>query len=144
MPSDDRPERIQRQVERLFHDVVYQRHPACHFAESTWAPAADVVVSDHSARVILELAGVPRDKVRVRVRGQVLEISGRRDPPRDPATSHYHRAEIYFGEFRRLIELPWNANDAKIEAHYRDGMLEIQVVRARVVTPVAVEPQHSK
>ncbi len=54
---EDPIESIQHEVERLFHDLVYHRHPASHFSEPTWQPAADLVVSRHAARVLLELAG---------------------------------------------------------------------------------------
>ena len=59
----------QREVERLWRDLVYHRLPSSHFSEQPWAPPTDVVVNDTSARVIVELAGVPRDNVHVRLRG---------------------------------------------------------------------------
>jgi HSP20 family protein len=123
-------ESLQREVERLFHDLVYRRHPASHFAEPRWSPAADLVVGKRSARVLFELAGVPRESVKVLLRGNVLEVSGRRTPPQEATGTHYHRAEIYFGDFRRLVELPWEADEAKVEAAYREGMLEVRLRRA--------------
>jgi HSP20 family molecular chaperone IbpA len=137
MPSDP-VENIQRQFERLFHDWVYHRHPSAHFAEQSWVPQADLVVTERSARVIIELAGVPRESVRVRLRGRALEVSGRRVPPQEPAGAHYHRAEIYFGEFSRVIELPWEADDRSVAATYRDGMLEIRLQALPVPAPTDV------
>jgi len=130
---------FQREAERLLLDLVYQRHPACHFTETEWAPPADVVVSEHSARVILELAGVPREKVRVSLKGNTLEIRGRRDPPQDPETTHYHRAEIRFGDFHRIVELPWEADPDRVDARYREGMLEINLVPAPSSHPTDVK-----
>src|SRR5262245_18198312 len=118
---------LQREIERLFHNLAYRRLPVAHFAEQPWLPPADLVISGDSARVILELAGVPRENVRVRLRGRLLEVTGRRVPPQEPAGAHYHRAEIYFGEFSRVIELPWDADADSVRATYLDGMLEIQV-----------------
>jgi HSP20 family protein len=127
MTQDDPFESMQREVQRLFHDLVYHRHPATHFGEPSWKPSADLVVTESTARVIIELAGVPRENVRVRLHGNLLEISGRRDPPPRPHGARYHRAEIYFGDFRRLIELPWTADENRVTAKYRDGMLEIHL-----------------
>ena len=143
---DDPLDRLQREVERLFHRLVYHRYPASHFHEPTWSPAADLVVSEQAARVILELAGVPRDAVRVRLQGRTLEISGRRTPPQEPGDTHYHRAEIRFGDFRRTVELPWEADENKVDARYRDGMLEIHLVRvpAPQLTQVQVEHQSAE
>ena len=141
--SQDPLENLQREVERLFHDLVYHRHPAAHFGEPSWSPPADLVVSKRGARVLLELAGVPRESVKVTLRGRTLEVSGTRVPPPDPGESHYHRAEIVFGEFRRAIELPWEADENTIAAHYRDGMLAIEVSPVRVTrrTQIPVEPK---
>jgi HSP20 family protein len=125
--TDDPLVNLQREVERLFHGLVYQRLPAAHFGQSTWAPAVDLVVSRDGVRVIVELAGVPRDRVDVRLSGRRLEISGHREPPREQSEAHYHLAEIFFGNFHRVVELPWLADDQSIQAHYREGMLEIHL-----------------
>src|SRR6185436_20011135 len=133
MSNQDPLEDLQREVERIFHDLVYNRHPATHFGEPTWAPAADLIVSDDHARVLIELAGVPRESVRVTLRGRVLEISGRRLPPIDRTAALYHRAEIFFGDFRRAIELPWESDERGVEARFRDGMLEVQLQRVAAI-----------
>ena len=138
---EDPLENLQREVERLFRDLVYHRHPAAHFSEQPWVPPADLVVQHDGARVIIELAGVPRESVHVRLRGRTLEVSGRRLPPQEPASAHYHRAEIYFGVFQRRVELPWHADQDAVTATYCDGMLEIRLKRAAGVpaTQVNVE-----
>lgn len=120
---------LQREAERLFHDLVYRRHPASHFVDHPWAPSADLVVTKSAARVLFELAGVPRDSIGLRLVGRVLEVSGRRAPPQETPGANYHRAEIYFGEFRRLVELPWDADPGKVEAIYKEGMLEVRLKR---------------
>jgi HSP20 family protein len=137
-PRDLR-ENLQREVERLFHDLVYHRHPSSHFTEPRWSPLADLVVSEHAARVLVELAGVPRESVHVRLRGNLLELTGRRNPRQEPGGAHYHLAEIYFGEFRRVVQLPWEADEERVEAYFKDGMLEIhlrRLVPRRVQVPV--------
>src|SRR5204863_285368 len=86
--------------------------------------------------------GVRMRPARVAELGRVLEVSGRRVPPQDPSGAHYQRAEIFFGAFRRVIELPWEADPERVTATYKDGMLEIRVkslARARVEVPVEPE-----
>ncbi|TMQ65333.1 MAG: Hsp20/alpha crystallin family protein [Candidatus Eisenbacteria bacterium] len=115
MTHEDALERVQREVERLWRDLVYRRHPAAHFGEQPW-----------------------RESIRVRLKGSTLEVSGRRSPPQEQAgTLFYHRAEIYYGEFSRLIELPWEADEKQVQALYHNGMLEIRIPAS--VAPPAVE-----
>jgi HSP20 family protein len=135
---EDPIETIQREVERMFRDLVYHRHPSTHFSELAFRPAADLVVSRRAARVLLELAGVPRESVRVTLRGRTLEVSGRRNPPQEPGDAHYHRAEIYFGEFKRTIDLPWDADENTVEARYKNGMLEIHLKPVQTPTPTDI------
>jgi HSP20 family protein len=142
---DDPIDRLQREVEHLFHGLIYHRHPSSHFCEAAWVPAVDLLVTEDSAHVILELAGVPRENVRVTLQGKVLEISGRREPPRESGVAAYHRAEIFFGDFRRSVELPWRADPSRVDARYRDGMLEIALYPATAPEPtdIVVEGPHS-
>jgi HSP20 family protein len=144
LDSEDPRQTLQRNVERLLRDLVYQRHHSTHFAEPEWSPAVDLVVAERSARVIVELAGVPREHVRVRLQARVLEISGRREPPHEPGGAHYHLAEIQFGDFRRVVELPWDADPDRVEATYRDGMLEIQLVPAPTTGRQHIRIEHQK
>ena len=37
---------------------------------------------------------------------------------------------IEVGDFRRVVELPWEADPDRVEATYRDGMLEVRLRRA--------------
>jgi len=141
---EDPHQTLQRNVERLLRNLVYQRHPSTHFADPEWAPAVDLVVADGSARVIVELAGVPRDQVSVRINGRLLEISGRREPPHEPSGAHYHFAEILFGDFRRAVELPWEADPDRVEALYRNGMLEIHLVPTPAAARRHIEIEHHK
>jgi len=137
----DSLENIQRELERLFHDLIYRRHPSAHFVEQPWVPPIDVLVGARSARVIVELAGVPRESFRVALRGNMLEVSGRRSPPQEPQGANYHRAEIYFGDFSRIVELPWVADERSVSATYRDGMLEIHLRPVAAARPTNVPIQ---
>src|SRR6266536_2196269 len=92
---EDPLESLQREVERLFHDLVYHRHPATHFSEPAWQPPADLVVSEHAARVLLELAGVPRETVRVTLRGRTLELPWEADENAVEARYKNGMVEIY-------------------------------------------------
>jgi HSP20 family protein len=146
MAHDDPFHDLQREVERMFRNLVYQRNLGSHFGEPAWSPPTDLVVSRDAALVVVELAGVPREDIKVQIEGKTLEISGRRNPPpHDRDDTHYHRAEIWFGEFRRVIELPWAADASQVQAQVRDGMLEVRLVPspASQHTQITVEHQGS-
>jgi HSP20 family molecular chaperone IbpA len=64
-------------------------------------------------------------------------------PPQEVRGAYYQRAEIYYGEFQRVIELPWEADEKGIEAVYRDGMLEIRIQALAPAGPKDVPIQGS-
>ncbi|HTM58301.1 MAG TPA: Hsp20/alpha crystallin family protein [Candidatus Udaeobacter sp.] len=139
--SEDPSDALQRELERLFHDLIYQRHPASHFGENAWQPATDVMVSADGARIVLELAGVPRENVHVRLLGRTLEVTGMRPPLPEARGTRYHRAEIFFGDFRRAIELPWEVN-GDVRARFRNGLLEILLTRSQVPMRTNITVEH--
>ncbi len=79
--QDDPFERIQREFQRLFHDLVYRRHPAAHFADAPWKPELDITADDNHACVRIEVAGVTRQDLHVSLHGNVLRVWGRRRAP---------------------------------------------------------------
>jgi HSP20 family protein len=126
--SRDPIERFQREVERLFHDLVYRRHPSSHFGQAPWQPPVDVMATEQRACVRVELPGVSSKDFGLSLNANVLRVRGVRRAPRDLPDADYHRAEIFYGPFERLVELPWRADPDHIEARYKDGLLEIQLV----------------
>jgi HSP20 family protein len=49
--------------------------------------------------------------------------------------ANYYRQERFDGEFRRVITLPDDVDPDRVEAKYRDGVLQITVQRREAVRP---------
>jgi HSP20 family protein len=60
----------------------------------------------------------------------LLTIQGERRFAHDSAEEKVHRAERYYGAFRRSITLPSHIEADKIEASVQDGVLPILVPKA--------------
>lgn len=79
--------------------------------------------------VCVELAGMVREQLKVRVEPGRLWVEGVRQPP-DPAPSGERpvrtvHMEIDDGPFRRDIPIPMNVLLDKVQSTYREGMLYI-------------------
>ena len=48
---------------------------------------------------------------------------------------NYYRRERYDGEFRRVITLPEDVDPERVDAKYRDGVLQITVRRRESAQP---------
>jgi len=70
----------------------------------------------------------------------LLTISGERSNalPGEEGKRSVYASERYAGSFRRTVSLPDDADPARIEAKYRDGVLRITVARRESAQPKRV------
>ncbi|MBA2849671.1 Hsp20/alpha crystallin family protein [Thermosulfuriphilus ammonigenes] len=92
-------------------------------AYRAWVPEVDVYETPEEVVVLMPLPGVDKDHLRVTVHGDYLVVSGRRLRPKGPL--RYHRMEIPYGSFERVVELPAGILPNMAQANYEDGILRI-------------------
>jgi len=78
--------------------------------------------------------GIDKDALQVNIEQNLLTIRGeRRVPPAEGATQY--RKERFDGAFQRTLTLPEDVDPEKVEASYRDGVLQISVQRREAARP---------
>ena len=97
---------------------------------AAWMPAVDISERKDAYLVAVELPGVKPDQVEITFEDGLLTIQGERHFAHDSAEEKMHRAERYYGPFRRSITLPSHVEADKIEASAQDGVLQIMVPKA--------------
>ncbi len=92
-----------------------------------WQPALDVYETATAVVVQVELPGVAREDVAIKLDGKRLRIRGVRPPARDPDIQRLHQVEIALGPFERVVEvgLPFDAE--AVSASLRDGILRVRL-----------------
>ena len=106
-------------------------------------PQVDSFRSENPATftVIVDIAGIDPDQVRVTAGDGALIIAGERR--REACEGRvYQQIEIEYGQFERLVQLPVDVDLAKAEARYDRGLLTIQMpiaARAPAPQPVPIE-----
>jgi HSP20 family protein len=106
-----------------------------HLHPTTWQPALDVYEQQDSIRIVVELPGIDKDQIHVRVEQGILRITGCRPKQIPETTQRVHQMEIPYGPFARLVTLPEGSDVERIEAKYENGYLIIEIPKAR--TPSA-------
>ena len=97
-------------------------------------PPTNVGATANALDVYLFAAGLDPKSLDVSIQQNLLTVSGTRAVPvREDAT--YYRQERYSGEFRRVITLPDDVDPERVEAKYRDGVLQISVQRRTSAGP---------
>ena len=103
-------------------------------------PATNVGATTDAVHVYLFAPGLDPKGFDVSVQQNLLLVSGeRRLPLEEKAT--YYRQERFGGEFRRVITLPEDVDANRVEAKYRDGILQISLQRKELARPRQIPVQ---
>jgi HSP20 family protein len=89
----------------------------------SWRPPTDVYETEDHIEIVVEVAGMEPDKIRVTFSDRVLRITGRRNQTARRARSHC--LEIQYGDFISEVYLPGHYDVNAIDAQYSDGFLRI-------------------
>ncbi|MEP7116208.1 MAG: Hsp20/alpha crystallin family protein [Acidobacteriota bacterium] len=101
-----------------------------------WVPAVDIYESADRALVIkAELPEMTREAISVTVEHGTLTISGERVRPADVKREDYRRVERAYGRFSRRFSLPPSVDSAKVEADYKDGVLNVRLPLREAAKP---------
>jgi HSP20 family protein len=125
---------IQGEVNRLFDSFLGRRMPSAP-AMRAWLPAVDMHETKDALVLTVEVPGVSEKDVTVSITGDLLSIKGERrvsDEAKDQQSLHSERV---FGQFERLIQLPLAVQADKVEANYRDGVLQVTLPKAEELKP---------
>jgi HSP20 family protein len=92
-------------------------------------PAMDVVEEDNQYVVRADLPGMTREDVEITYQDGILTLQGEKKSthPEKNADDNGHRAyrERYEGKFGRNLRLSEKVAVERIEAHFKDGVLEL-------------------
>lgn len=87
----------------------------------------DVVDTGTAYQVRAEIPGIPKEQIEIRVKGNVVDISGESRSESTNKTSGYlHRERLVTG-FHRAFELPEPVVAAQATAKVVDGVLELEL-----------------
>ena len=100
-----------------------------------WLPPVDVVEEGDNLIFRAELPGVLRDDIEVKVENGTLTLRGEKRQEKETATESAHRLERVYGTFHRSFALPSSVNAEKIQARYKDGVLELVLPKAEEAKP---------
>jgi HSP20 family protein len=91
--------------------------------------------------ISVELPGVGSSDIDVRVENGVLTLQGQRRRSEEVDDKNAYRLERIFGTFSRSFTLPTTVDATKINARYKDGVLEVQLPKAEEAKPKKVQIQ---
>jgi HSP20 family protein len=125
-------------LDRIFSELGLSRdgrgrHLASHAAvdaepilESAWDPDVAIYKRGDAVVVRADLPGLDKDHLHVDVGPDVVTISGEFEAVPVSGETDHHRSERNHGTFYRTIPLVPGADAEHCEAHFKDGVLEVE------------------
>ena len=100
-----------------------------------FAPAAESSSVGEYYEVDVELPGVAESDINISVDHNVLMITGEKKHERKEEGRTFFFSEFNYGRFQRSFRLPGDADQDKIDATHKDGVLTIRIAKTRPSKP---------
>ena len=97
-------------------------------------PKINTRETEENYHIEVELPGVKKEDVDIKVDGNVLTISGERNVKEEVKDEDYHKIESRYGLFSRSFTLPERVDTSNIEAEFVNGILEIAIPKLNIDT----------
>jgi HSP20 family protein len=102
-------------------------------------PRADMFEKNGLLVVKVDLPGIKKEDIQITVDNGDLVVRGESKMESEVKEEDYYRLERGAGQFYRRFTLPFEAQAEKIEANFKDGVLEVRIPRP--ATAKKPEPQ---
>ena len=112
-------------VRRLFRELEQQGGGPAPAVAGQCAPALDVLETDEVIEIVVDLPGIPRDAMRVLMKGDVVVVAGEKIPLGPSGTGDYHLVERASGRFARAVRIASAFDGGRSVASLVNGELRI-------------------
>ena len=106
---------------------------------AVWAPRLDLTETDAAYHLEMDLPGLQKSDITVRMDDHRLLVSGERHEASTQAEEDSIHSERYFGSFYRSVRLPTAVEADHIDAHFENGVLKIDLPKVETSRPKRIE-----
>ncbi len=99
------------------------------FTLADWTPSCNVAETPEAYHIQAELPGVEEKDLELKLEDRVLSLRGERREEKEEKEKKYHRVESSYGSFLRSFRLPEDADEEKVTAEFKDGILNVSIPR---------------
>ncbi|HHW74265.1 MAG TPA: Hsp20/alpha crystallin family protein [Firmicutes bacterium] len=104
-----------------------------------WEPAVDIIDSDDKLIVKVELPGVEKEDVKLSLSENNLTIQGEIKRDEEIKKENYYCCERAYGKYARTIPLPVEVDREKVNAKFKNGIIEITMPKKPEVQPKEID-----
>lgn len=102
-------------------------------------PLVNMGMTDNSVEIYLFVPGAEASSLDVSLEKNLLTVAGESAEREVKEGETVNRRERFQGRFKRVITLPDDVDPEKVDARYRDGVLQISVAKREETQPRQIE-----
>lgn len=114
-------------VREIFEELAATLEPEQRARGGECHPAVDVFETDTAVEIVMDVAGIAPDAMRIVFRSGVLLVAGEKAPPVARAPQAFHLVEREFGRFARGVRVNGAFDVQGGRANIRNGELTIVI-----------------
>lgn len=134
--------RIHTEIDRLFDDFFNSakvpslfESPGIFGSSALLKPNLDISEDKENYNITIEVPGVEEKDIKVDVNNNLLTVRGEKRHEQTKKDDQYHSIERSYGAFQRTLSLPNNADNSRITAKFKNGVLDIKVAKTEQSKP---------
>jgi HSP20 family protein len=106
---------------------------------SSWSPAVDIQETEQEYLIKADLPEVKKEDVKVELLDGALTIEGERKLEKEEKGKRFHKVEREYGKFVRRFGVPNEVDAGKVQAEFKDGVLNVHLPKSAAAQPKAIE-----
>jgi len=108
-------------IDRFFNESVARSGGSVY----AFTPRVDIIENEKNFEIMVAVPGMNKEDFSIDINENYLTVSGERKFTKERKENAFRSIETQYGSFSRSFSLPENIDINKIEAEYKNGILEI-------------------
>ncbi|HIP54883.1 MAG TPA: Hsp20/alpha crystallin family protein [Sulfurimonas autotrophica] len=92
-------------------------------------------IKDEKDKIVLQfdLAGVEKKNITLSIdENKVLTLAGEKRESQEEKSKNYVKKEIFYGKFKKVIQLPENIDENRLQTKFENGILTLTIPKTEV------------
>ena len=133
-------EKLPEQMVRLFGFPTIRPYTAEEaLTVADFMPPADIYETEKEYLIKLDLPELHKEEVKVFVEDGVLSIQGERKKEKEEKGKKFLRIERSYGTFLRTFTVPPDADETRIDAEFKEGLLKVHLPKSEKAKPKTID-----
>jgi HSP20 family protein len=116
-------------VEKFFGKKITD--DTVHNEEVATVPSVNIADENKAFEVSVALPGLDKKDVKIEIQNDCLIISSEKKYEKEEKNKNWMRREYGYASFQRMFQLPESADQDKVQAEMKNGVLSIRVAKKK-------------